>query len=321
MAGDEFQINPLKSRAASLSVVSNAVLVLVKLSVGAAIGSVAIMSEAMHSGVDLLAALIALFAVRESAKPADQEHPYGHGKFENFSGTLEALLIFVAAAWIIWGAIEKIIHPGRVVDVGLGVVIMGISALVNLVVSQYLFRVAKRADSVALEADAWHLSTDVYTSAGVSVALLIMWGGGILAPDLNLSWIDSVAAIAVAVLILRAAWHLTLKAARDLLDIALPAEEEEWIRSQLLSISPLICGIHRLRTRKAGGQRFIDLHLVLDPSMSLLEASRLADMVADAIRTRFRDASVTIHQEPCRSLAPGDKSNCKDHCRPGCLMP
>ncbi len=149
------------------------------------IGSVSLISEAMHSGVDFLAALIALFAVKTSGKAADIDHPFGHGKFENISGTIEALLIFLAAVWIIYEAIEKLIHPLPLEDVVLGVAIMLISVVVNTFVSNIIFRVSKETDSIALKAEAWHLRTDIYTSLGVMSALTVIWLGGILRPDLN----------------------------------------------------------------------------------------------------------------------------------------
>ncbi|HZK60971.1 MAG TPA: cation diffusion facilitator family transporter, partial [Anaerovoracaceae bacterium] len=168
-----------KTQVAALSVLSNSFLTVAKVSIGLVSGSVSILSEGIHSGIDLVAAFIALFAVRKSGKPADARHAYGHGKIENVSGTIEALLIFVAAIMIITEAIQKI-HKimdgveGHVGNLKLGLVIMGVSAIMNVIVSTRLMRVAKRTDSVALEADALHLRTDVYTSAGVFLGLLLI---------------------------------------------------------------------------------------------------------------------------------------------------
>ena len=131
------------------------------------IGSVSVISEAIHSGVDLLAAVIALFAVRKSAKPADEDHPFGHDKVENISGTVEALLIFLAAGWIIFEAVKKLIDPEPLDEAGWGVAVMLLSVAANIIVSKKLFSVGEETDSVALKADAWHLATDVYTSLGV----------------------------------------------------------------------------------------------------------------------------------------------------------
>ena len=143
-----------KTNAAALSVASNSLLIILKVVVGLSIGSVAVFSEAVHSAVDLVAAGIALFAVRASSRGADERHPYGHGKFENISGTIEALLIFVAAVWIIYEAVQKLIHPQEIEMLGWGVGVMLVSALVNIFVSKRLFKVAGETDSVALRADA-----------------------------------------------------------------------------------------------------------------------------------------------------------------------
>ena len=175
-----------KVNAARLSVLSNTSLVVMKIAVGFLIGSVSIISEAIHSGVDLLASLITTFSVSKSDMPADVEHPFGHGKVENISGTLEALLIFLAALWIIYEAIRKLLDPEPIEYVSWGVGVMSISALVNIVVSRMLFRVARETDSVALAADGWHLRTDVYTSAGVMASLALIGLGHLISPAANL---------------------------------------------------------------------------------------------------------------------------------------
>ncbi len=172
-----------KTRVAILSVASNSLLILLKIGVGILIGSVAVISEAIHSAVDLVAALIALFAVRTASQAADERHPYGHGKFENISGTVEGLLIFFAAAWIIYSAVRKLMHPGELETPSWGVLVMLVSAIVNIVVSRRLFKVGRETDSVALQADGWHLRTDVYTSLGVMLGLLVIWVVGRISPE------------------------------------------------------------------------------------------------------------------------------------------
>src|SRR3989304_4174382 len=169
-----------KSRAAMISVISNTALVLMKLIVGLLIGSVSVISEAIHSGFDLLAAVIALFSVRTSSRPADSDHPFGHGKIENVSGAIEALLIFLAAGWIIFEAVKKFLYSEPMEAANWGVGVMFISAITNIFVSQMLFKVGKETDSVALQADAWHLRTDVYTSAGVMVGLATVCLGDVV---------------------------------------------------------------------------------------------------------------------------------------------
>ena len=171
-----------KVAVARLSVVSNSVLVVGKLLIGAAIGSVSVLSEAIHSGVDLLAAAIALLAVRQSGLPEDEQHPYGHGKVENLSALVEALLIFLAAGWIIVEAIDRLIHPAELESAWLGVAVMGGSSAINWFVSSRLFAVGRETESAALEADGWHLRTDVYTSLGVMGGLGLVWGGRLLLP-------------------------------------------------------------------------------------------------------------------------------------------
>jgi cation diffusion facilitator family transporter len=256
--------------------------------------------------VDLLASVIATYAVRTSGQPADDEHPFGHGKVENISGTIEALLIFVAAGWIIYEAIHRLINPQKLEHAGWGVAVMLISALMNIIVSHMLFKVGRETDSVALEADAWHLRTDVYTSAGVMVGLAFIWAHELFFPKLNLHWIDPVAAVCVALLIIRAAWQLTVKSAKDLLDARLPAEEEEWIRSYLCSRQPEIGGYHRLRTRKSGGERFVEFHLLVRPDMSVDESHGITEEATKAIRERLGSTTVTIHVEPCAQDRPSD---------------
>jgi len=293
-----------KASTALLSVASNGALVLLKLAVGLAIGSVSVISEAIHSGVDLLAAMIAFYAVRKSGKPADRHHPFGHGKVENISGSVEAMLIFLAASWIILEALQKLKNPEALESIGWGVGVMLLSAAANVFVSRRLFQVGKETDSLALQADAWHLRTDVYTSAGVMVGLLIIMLGGLLVPGVDLRWVDPLAAIAVAILIIKAAYELTVQSARDLLDVCLPREDEAKIRRCILSFGPAVKGYHNLRTRKSGPYRFVEFHLLVDSTMTVDEAHRIADVMADAISGRFPGTTATIHIEPCNGACP-----------------
>jgi cation diffusion facilitator family transporter len=303
-----------KVRVAFLSVISNTVLVILKLFTGLLTGSVSIISEAAHSGSDLLAALIAFFSVRTSGQPADARHPFGHGKIENISGTIEALLIFLAAAWIIWEAVDKLIHPRAIEALGWGIGVMLVSTLINMAVSAMLFKVGKETDSVALEADAWHLRTDVYTSAGVMLSLALIWLGEKVFPGRHFHWLDPVAAIAVALLIIKAAYDLTLKSSRDLMDSSLPEEEEAWIADLIKEYRRNVHGFHGLRTRKAGGIRFVEFHMKVDSWMTVENSHRITEQITERIEKRFPRASVTIHIEPCNG-------NCEEKCLEGCLLP
>lgn len=302
-----------KTRAAALSVASNSLLIVLKVIVGLLIGSVAVISEAIHSGMDLLAALIAFFAVRASGKEADARHPFGHGKFENMSGTIEALLIFAAAVWIIYEAVRKLLDPQEIDMPFWGAGVMLVSALVNIFVSRHLFKVGKETDSVALRADAWHLRTDVYTSAGVMVGLLIIWLVGLAWPGLDLRWLDPVVAILVALMILRTAWNLTRESTQDLLDVSLPEEDIDWIPGFVAQRWPDVRSLHHLRTRKAGPNRFLDLHLVVDDQMKVGEAHALGDEIVAAIKEQLPEARVQVHLEPC-------DYGCADACLSGCMV-
>ena len=292
-------IDTEKTRVALLSVASNTFLTLSKVTVGLISGSVSILSEGIHSGIDLLAACIAFFAVKESAKPADSRHTYGHGKIENISGTVEALLIFIAVILIVFEAVRKMsyIIGGDGGEVGslaldLGLAVMGASALINVIVSSRLMKVAKKTDSIALEADALHLRTDVYTSAGVFAGLLLIRLSG---------WhiIDPLIALGVAVMILRAAYKLLKEAFFPLIDVSLPEAEKTIITEVLAQHEQEFVEFHELRTRKSGAERYVDLHLVVPNNISVGEVHELCDVIELEINQRLTGSQVLIHTEPC----------------------
>lgn len=294
MVNDKANIEALnreKTNVARLSIISNTLLVILKLAVGVTIGSVSVISEAIHSGIDLVAAIISYVSVRQSSQPPDADHAFGHGKVENVSGAIEAILIFVAAGLIIWEASNKLIHGVRIEDVSLGIVVMLLAVIVNYFVSEKLLRAAKRTDSIALEADGLHLRTDVLTSLGIF--------GGLVAIKLTgMAILDPILAILVALFILKAALELTLKSVKDLLDIKLPKEEEDEIRNIISNYAGSFVEFHDLRTRKSGSDRFVDLHLVVHRKLSVEEAHGLSDRIEADILQRFPRASVIIHIEP-----------------------
>lgn len=288
-----------KKKAALISVLSNTTLVLGKLAVGLFTGSVSVISEAVHSAVDLLASVIAFLAVKVAHLPPDEQHPYGHGKSENISGLLEGILIFLAAGWIIMEAVKKLLHGGTLEKPGLGVAIMLLSTVVNWLVSRYLFKVGRETNSMALEADAWHLRTDVWTSLGVMVGLAVIEAGHFLF-GWRLDWLDPVAAIAVALLIIQAGWELSRKACHELMDSHLPAEEVAWLRAYITRPRDGVFNIHKFRTRRAGGTRFIEFHLVVDRTLSVEVSHRMTDELTAGIRAQYPDTHVLIHVEPNR---------------------
>jgi len=299
-----------KTRVATLSVVSNSTLVVVKLVAGVVVGSVSVISEAIHSAVDLLAAGIALFAVRTSGKPPDETHPFGHGKIENISGTLEALLIFLAAGWIVYEAVDKLRHPRPLQTLGWGIAVMLFSSVVNLIVSQLLFKVGRETESVALQADAWHLRTDVFTSLAVMAGLGSIWAGRSIWPGIYLGWLDPASAIGVALLICKAAYDLTRQSARDLLDAKLPDDEEHWIRERAATLSDA-CEVRALRTRKAGAERFVELDLGVPPEMTVKASHDLTELLEEQIVEHFGPTKVTVHIEPCERDDCGPRKQAK----------
>jgi len=277
-----------KIKVARLSILSNSFLILIKLIAGIFSGSVSVISEAIHSGIDLVAALIAYFSVRISDRPADNKHPYGHGKFENVSGVIEAVLIFVAAVWIILEAIKKLIHPHDIEKIHFGLVVMAISAFVNFWVSRKLYKVAKETDSIALEADALHLKTDIYTSLGVAVGLVLIWITGI-------TFLDPIIAILVASLIIKESFVLLKNAYSPIIDTSLSPSEGLLIEKVLKEKK---IQFHNLKNRKAGQFRFIDVHLEMDASMTLKEVHEICDEVEDILKSKLKNLDINIHVEP-----------------------
>ncbi len=278
-------------RYAFLSILSNTLLIIFKAVAGLLSGSVSIISEVIHSGMDLVASLVAFFSVRHSARPADEEHPFGHGKIENFSGIVEGVLIFVAAIMIIYEAVRKLVTPEPVTQVTVAIAVMFISALINLFVSKSLFKVAKQEDSMALEADALHLKTDVYTSAGVGLGILLI-------KLTNLHILDPLVAIAVALLIVKEAWELTSNAFNHLLDARLPEADEAQIRQLIESFSHEFRDYHKLKTRKSGKMKHIDFHLTLDPNLTVLETHDLVGRIKRAMSEKIKNTRVNIHIDP-----------------------
>jgi cation diffusion facilitator family transporter len=293
---DKASLDKLKESTARLSVLSNAGLVVMKFVVGTAIGSVSIISEAIHSSMDLIAALIAFFSVRKSAEPPDAQHEFGHGKFEDISGLVEALLIFIAAVIIIWEAIQKLhgesselLNPELLMW---GIAVMGISVLVNWYVSNRLFKVAKQSESIALESDAWHLRTDIYTSLGVFIGLILIRLTGI-------TILDPLIAIGVAIVIMKAAYDLSRRSLSDLIDHSIPASDQRRIQEIICDHASVYAGFHDLKTRRSGPEIFIEFHIVVPGDVTVLQVHDLSDHIESDLKTEFPRATITIHAEPC----------------------
>jgi cation diffusion facilitator family transporter len=305
---DKALLDQLKERTARLSVISNTGLVLMKFVIGFAIGSVSIISEAIHSSMDLVASVIAFFSVRKSAEPPDAGHAFGHGKFEDISGLIEALLIFVAAILIIKESVTKLMGepaehftPDLLI---LGIAVMGVSALVNWYVSSRLMAVAKQSESIALESDAWHLRTDVYTSVGVLVGLVLIKLTGI-------AIFDPLFALGVAVVIMKAAYDLAVRSFADLIDHSLPTEDNRRIEVIICEHASIYAGFHGLKTRRSGPEIFIEFHLVMPGEITVLESHDLADHLESDLKLEYPRANITIHIEPC---SEGRCNRCGSFC-------
>ncbi len=281
-----------KSRVARLSILSNTILIILKFIVGFMTGAVSIISEAIHSLMDLIAAVIAYLSVKFADRPPDETHPFGHEKMENISGVIETILILVASVLIIKEAIHKLIIQSSVKDIHLGVAVMLISALVNFFVSRKLYLVAREEGSVAIEADALHLKADVYTSAGVAAGLLLIWVTGI-------RFLDPVVAIGIALFIVKEAVELMIGAVGPLLDMKLSDDDISRIREVISRYGGQLLDCHELRTRRAGNIKHIDLHVTTPHGMTISEFHTICDRVETDIENVLKNTKVLIHGEPC----------------------
>lgn len=289
----------MKTRAAALSVASNSVLILLKIVAGALTGSVAILTEAVNSTLDLVASLVAFVSVRKADEPADEDHRYGHEKMENLAAAIEGMLILVGSGVIVFEAARRLATGGKVEKLGIGIGVIAVSALANLVLSAYLGRVARATDSPALAGDAAHLRTDAYTSVGVLTGLALVEITGA-------NWVDPVVALLVGGIIVRAGTRLLRSSSRVLVDEALPEPELAVIREELLAFGPRgILGYHKLRTRSAGARRYVDLHVQFRAGTTLEEAHAIAHDLQHGIAARLPNADVLIHLEPADRVRPG----------------
>jgi cation diffusion facilitator family transporter len=283
---------PRKSRVAAVSIVSNSVLIVLKLIAGAITGSIAIVTEAAHSAIDLLASIVAFFSVRKADEPADESHMYGHAKVENMAAAIEAMLILLGAAVIVFESVRRLVVGSEIEALGVGIAVVGLSAVTNGAVSTYLYRQARLTDSPALEGDAAHLRTDTLTSIGVLVGLVLVEVTGVEA-------LDPATALVVAGAIVFAAVRLLDRSSRVLVDEALPEVELASIRAAISDHgAPELTGFHKLRARRAGSRRYVDLHVQFRPGTTLERAHEVSHELQGEIRSRVRGADVLIHLEP-----------------------
>jgi cation diffusion facilitator family transporter len=291
-----------KPVAAGVSIASNSILIALKLAAAAITGSVAILSEALHSMIDLIASVIAFVAVRRADEPADVDHPYGHEKVESVAASIEGMLILVGAGVIIYEAVHRLAIGSEVESLGVGMAVIAFSIVINVIVAAFLRRQARKHNSPALAGDAAHLGTDALTSVGVLIGLALVEITGASA-------IDSAVAIIVAIAIVYAGIKLIRRASGALVDESLPPEELDRIEAAIASARPEeMVGYHKLRARSAGRRRYIDMHVQFRTGTSLEQAHSLAHTLRDAIEAELGDAEVLIHAEPESSRHDPDAS-------------
>ncbi len=283
-----------KFGAARLSIVSNTTLILLKVVAGAVTGSIAIITEAVHSSIDLLASIVAYLSLRKADEPADAEHQYGHAKAENLAAAIEGMLILVGAGVIVYEASRRLALGGDVENLGFGIAVIAVSAVVNLVVSTYLYRRARAHDSPALEGDAAHLRADAATSLAVLLGLVLIEVTGF-------EQLDAIVALMVASAIVYTGVRILSRSSRVLMDEALPQDELDIVR-KLISDYPgsELEGFHKLRGRRAGSARYIDLHLQFTQGTSLERAHDVAHEIQAAVREQIPAVDLLVHVEPSR---------------------
>jgi cation diffusion facilitator family transporter len=295
-----------KTRAAALSILSNTALILLKVVAGTLTGSVAILTEAVHSSIDLIASIVAFFSVRKADEPADESHHYGHEKIENLAAAIEGMLILVGSGVIVFEATRRLVIGAEVQRLGFGIAVIGFSAVANLAVSSFLYRRARQTESVALEGDAAHLRTDAFTSFGVLVGLVLVQITGA-------TWLDPAIGLLVAAAIVVAGVRLLSKSTRVLVDEALPEEELAAVRDEIVKLADRgVVGFHKLRSRRAGARRYVDLHVQFRSGTTLEAAHKLAHALTEAIQRRIKHADVLVHLEPEDRVQPGTEIRPED---------
>jgi cation diffusion facilitator family transporter len=293
------------SSAAKLSLAVIVGLIALKVLVAVITGSISIVAQAVDSFLDLFAVVITFLAIRIAAKPADEEHPFGHGKAENIAAVLQAALIFAAGGLIIYSSVQRMITGATVELTEAGIGVMLVSVIASILLARHLLKVSRSTGSIALEANAHNIAADVYSAAGVLVGFLIIRFS-------NFYIVDPIMAVIVAFFILKAGYTVTRKSFGGLVDTRLPQEEETEIKTAIMEYGCQMGGFHNLRTRQAGHQRYVELHLVMPRNASVNITHRVCDKLEQDIKERLPNTSITIHVEP------GDM-NC-DQCSVPCAL-
>ena len=282
-----------KIKAARLSIATATGLAIIKLITGVLTGSMAVLSSAIDSLLDILMSGVNFLAIRQAEQPADQNHPFGHGKYETLATMIQSLVIAGSGVWIIYESANRLRHGVVLTQLGGGIGVLLFSTVVSIGISRYLRRVGRQTDSSALEADSLHFAMDVYTNLALVVGLAII-------QIVQIPWLDPVLSILVACYILFEALRLVRTGLRDVLDEELPATVRAEVEHLIEAHRGDISGYHNLRTRRAGSQKIMDFHLTVCKHLSVEEAHTIADHLEKRIEADIRGADVTIHIEPCR---------------------
>jgi cation diffusion facilitator family transporter len=292
-----------KLAAARLSVLTAVCLAILKLVTGLLTGSLAVLTSAIDSLMDILMSGVNLIAIRHAEQPADEKHPYGHGKFETLATVFQATVIGLSGVWIIYEAIQRLLVATPLRQTRIGIAVMALSTLASFLISRHLRRVARTTDSSALEADSLHFAMDIYTNVALLIALVLI-------NSLGLPWLDPVMSILVACYILFEAGKLLRLSLRDILDEQLPGVVREQIEALIDEHKHELFGYHNLRSRRAGSQKLVDFHLTVCKHLSVEEAHEITDYIEKKIGEQIRGADVTIHIEPCRRHDCPGRENC-----------
>lgn len=278
-------------KAASFALGATLFLTVSKLIIGLMSNSVGVLSEGIHSGLDMLSASVAFFTIREAGKPADHDHPYGHGRIETLSSFLEALLLVPAAIFILYEAYHHWVNPEPMQHTGLALGVIALSLVISFVGYLHNSKAAKKTQSSAIHLNALHFLADAVTCLGVLIGLLlIQWTG--------LTWIDPLVAVLIAIYIFAISWRQIRKAWEELTDTVLPADEVKKIESVLHAFVGRVIEYHDLKTRRSGVKRFVEFHLIVDGQMTVDQSHDICDEIETAIESLFDEIDVTIHVEP-----------------------
>ena len=290
---------PLKLRAARASIATAAALAVLKLVTGIFTGSMAVLASAVDSLLDILMSGVNYLAIRQADQPADQTHPFGHGKYETLATIIQALVITLSGAWIIFESVRRLLAGPELIALGGGIAALLVSTAASLAITRYLRKIARQTDSSALAADSLHFAMDVYTN-------LALLGGLIIIQFVNIPWLDPVLSLLVGLYILSEAVKLLRHGLRDVLDEELPTEIRDKIAALIENYPGERIDYHNLRTRRAGSQKIMDFHLNVCKHLTVKEAHDIVDRLEKRIEAEILGADVTIHIEPCqRPNCPG----------------